>query len=137
MKKWFFASLKSMKKEVGSGAGSGFISRRYGSGDPDRIRTNMSGNPNTDFYSLHLIPVQPLWVGSLCIVDLGALLCIHDILVRIRIRGFVSLSFGSGVRILLFSSVSFSDLQADKKICCFCLLLTFLKVHLHFKDKKS
>ncbi len=33
--KYFFASLKSMKKEVGSGIGSGSISQRYGSGDPD------------------------------------------------------------------------------------------------------
>jgi hypothetical protein len=31
----FFASLKSVKKGVGSGVGSGFISQRYGSGDPD------------------------------------------------------------------------------------------------------
>jgi hypothetical protein len=35
----FFASLKSMRKEVGSGAGSGAgsgsINQRYGSGDPD------------------------------------------------------------------------------------------------------
>jgi hypothetical protein len=30
----FFASLKSMKKGVGSGAESGSISQRYGSGDP-------------------------------------------------------------------------------------------------------
>jgi hypothetical protein len=29
--KYFFASLKAMKKEVGSGS----ISERYGSGDPD------------------------------------------------------------------------------------------------------
>jgi hypothetical protein len=36
MKKFiFFASLKSLKKEVGSGVGSGFISQRYGSGNPD------------------------------------------------------------------------------------------------------
>jgi hypothetical protein len=36
-KKYFFASLKSMKKEVGSGvrSGSGSISKKYGSGDPD------------------------------------------------------------------------------------------------------
>jgi hypothetical protein len=33
--KFLFASLKTMKKGVGSGAGSGFISQRYGSGDPD------------------------------------------------------------------------------------------------------
>jgi|LakMenE01Jun11ns_1017448.scaffolds.fasta_scaffold8876058_1 hypothetical protein len=33
--KYFLASLKSMKKEVGSGVGSGSISQRYGSGDPD------------------------------------------------------------------------------------------------------
>jgi hypothetical protein len=32
---FFFASLKSMKKEVGSGIVSGSISQRYGSGDPD------------------------------------------------------------------------------------------------------
>jgi hypothetical protein len=30
---FFIASLKSMKKGVGSG--SGYISQRYGSGDPD------------------------------------------------------------------------------------------------------
>jgi hypothetical protein len=36
-KKYFFASLKSLKKEVGSGvgSGSGSISQRYGSGDQD------------------------------------------------------------------------------------------------------
>jgi hypothetical protein len=37
--KLFFASLKSMKKvvgsEVGSGSGVGSIIQRYGSGDPD------------------------------------------------------------------------------------------------------
>jgi len=31
----FFASLKSLKKGVGSVVGSGSISQRYGSGDPD------------------------------------------------------------------------------------------------------
>jgi hypothetical protein len=31
----FLASLKSMKKGVGSGVGSGSISQWYGSGDPD------------------------------------------------------------------------------------------------------
>jgi hypothetical protein len=31
----FFASLKSLKKGVGSGIGSGSISQRYGSADPD------------------------------------------------------------------------------------------------------
>jgi hypothetical protein len=34
-KKVFFTSLKSLKKEVGSGVVSGCISHRYGSGDPD------------------------------------------------------------------------------------------------------
>jgi hypothetical protein len=34
-RKNFFASLKSMKKGVGSGVGSGSISQRFGSGDPD------------------------------------------------------------------------------------------------------
>jgi hypothetical protein len=36
-KKYFFASLKSVKKVVGSGvrSGSGSISQRHGSGDPD------------------------------------------------------------------------------------------------------
>jgi hypothetical protein len=47
-------SLKSLKKVVGSGVGfgSGSISKRYGSGDPDsiRIRTKMSRIPNTAFY---------------------------------------------------------------------------------------
>jgi hypothetical protein len=37
----FLASLKSLKKGVGS------ISQKYGSGDPDRIRTKMSRIPNT------------------------------------------------------------------------------------------
>jgi hypothetical protein len=34
---FFFSSLKSLKKGVGSGVGSGseFISQRYGSEDPD------------------------------------------------------------------------------------------------------
>jgi hypothetical protein len=32
----FFASLKSLKKGVGSGVGSGSISQRYGSPDPDQ-----------------------------------------------------------------------------------------------------
>jgi hypothetical protein len=31
---FFLASLKSIKKGVGSGVGSGSISQRYGSGDP-------------------------------------------------------------------------------------------------------
>jgi hypothetical protein len=35
MKKYFFASFKSLKKAVGSGVGSGSISLRYGSEDPD------------------------------------------------------------------------------------------------------
>jgi hypothetical protein len=40
--KFFFASLKSLKKEVGSGVGSesGSISQRYGSGDPDQNVTD-------------------------------------------------------------------------------------------------
>jgi hypothetical protein len=32
---FFFVSLKSMKKGVGSGVGSGSVSQRYGSGDPN------------------------------------------------------------------------------------------------------
>ncbi len=36
VKKIVFASLTSMKKGVGSGTGSGTISQRYGSGDPDQ-----------------------------------------------------------------------------------------------------
>ncbi len=42
-----FASLKSMKKGVGSGSEAGSISQRYGSGDRIRIRTKMSRIPNT------------------------------------------------------------------------------------------
>jgi hypothetical protein len=34
-KNYFLASLKLMKKEVGSGFGSGSISQRYESGEPD------------------------------------------------------------------------------------------------------
>ncbi len=34
-KKFFFASLQSLKKGVGSGVGSGSISQRYRSADPD------------------------------------------------------------------------------------------------------
>jgi hypothetical protein len=34
-KNYFFASLKSLKKEVGSGFGFESISQRYGSADPD------------------------------------------------------------------------------------------------------
>ncbi len=44
----FFAFLKSMKKGVGSGVGSGSISQRYGSGF--RIHTKMSWIPNTGSY---------------------------------------------------------------------------------------
>jgi hypothetical protein len=44
-KKIFFASLKSLKKVVGSGS----ISQRYGSGGI-RIRTKMSRNLNTVFF---------------------------------------------------------------------------------------
>jgi hypothetical protein len=42
----FFASLKSLKKRVGSrvGSGSGYISQRYGSGDRDP-----DPHPNTGF----------------------------------------------------------------------------------------
>jgi hypothetical protein len=35
MKIFFFASLKSLKKGVGSGVRSGSISQRYGPADPD------------------------------------------------------------------------------------------------------
>jgi hypothetical protein len=35
LKKHFFTSLKSIKEGVGSGAGSGFISQKYKTGDPD------------------------------------------------------------------------------------------------------
>jgi hypothetical protein len=34
-KKYFFASLKSLKKGIGSGVGSRSISQRYGSTDQD------------------------------------------------------------------------------------------------------
>ncbi len=34
-KKYLFASLKSIKKGVESGVGSGSINQNYGSGDPD------------------------------------------------------------------------------------------------------
>jgi hypothetical protein len=34
-RKRFFASLNSMKKGIGPGVGSGSISQRYASGDPD------------------------------------------------------------------------------------------------------
>jgi hypothetical protein len=37
-KKFFWASLKSLKKGVGSGVGSGSVSQRYGSADPDPHR---------------------------------------------------------------------------------------------------
>jgi hypothetical protein len=44
----FYASLKSLKKEVGSGvgSGSGYSSQRYGSADPDphqKIRIHNAG----------------------------------------------------------------------------------------------
>ncbi len=52
----FYASLKSLKKgvgsRVGSESGSGSITQRYGSADPDPYRTKMSRNSNTDFSSL-------------------------------------------------------------------------------------
>ncbi len=52
-KKYFLASLKSMKKGVGSGvgSGSGSISQRYGT-DPGiriRIRTKCHGSPTLLF----------------------------------------------------------------------------------------
>jgi hypothetical protein len=43
--KFFFATLKSMKKGVASGVGSGSISQRYGSWDPDPYQ-NFT-DPNT------------------------------------------------------------------------------------------
>jgi hypothetical protein len=36
-KKYFFASLKSMKNDVEFGVGSGSICQRYGSSDPDLV----------------------------------------------------------------------------------------------------
>ncbi len=47
----FFASLKSLKKGVGSGvgSGSGSISQRYGSGDPDPDpQKNVTDPPTLD-----------------------------------------------------------------------------------------
>ncbi len=46
-KKYFFASLKSMKKEVGSRVGSGSTTQRYGSGDPDPDPHQNVTDPNT------------------------------------------------------------------------------------------
>jgi hypothetical protein len=43
--KYFFASLKSMKKEVGSGS----ISQRYGSGDPDPHQNVTVPDPQHSF----------------------------------------------------------------------------------------
>ncbi len=66
-KKLFFASLKSLKKAVGSWIGSGSISQRC------RIHTKMSGNPNTgrkhryllylEWHSLH----SAIWSSSLSV----------------------------------------------------------------------
>jgi hypothetical protein len=50
MIKYVLASLKSMKKRVGTGVGSGSasISQRYGSGDPDPDQ-NVNGSPTLPF----------------------------------------------------------------------------------------
>jgi hypothetical protein len=67
-----------MKKEVGAGTGSGSISQRYGSRDPDplvrgtdpgiriRIRTKMSQIPNTGFNTVLVQDITPKFM-SYCI----------------------------------------------------------------------
>ncbi len=54
----FFASLKSLKKGVGSGVGSGSISLRYRTDPRIRMRIKMSRIPNTDILQ-----------GNLCIMS--------------------------------------------------------------------
>jgi hypothetical protein len=59
----FFASLKSLKKEFGSrvGSGSGSISQRYGSGDPDPDHQNVT-DPQHWFVELEpllIVYIQP------------------------------------------------------------------------------
>jgi hypothetical protein len=53
MKRIFFTSLKSLKKGVGSGVGSGYISLRYGSGDPDQDPHQNVTDPQHCFCHLH------------------------------------------------------------------------------------
>ncbi len=49
---FFLASLKSMKKGVGSVVRSGSISQRYGSGDPDPDpHQNVTRIPNTAYFT--------------------------------------------------------------------------------------
>ncbi len=63
-KKYFFlASLKSMKKLVGSEVGSGSISQRYGSGNPD---PDLDPHQNvTDPHHWLMVPyIQPGYQSS-------------------------------------------------------------------------
>ncbi len=64
---------------------------------------------------------------------------IHDILVWIRIRESMPLTNGSGswIRILLFSSLTFKMPAKNYSnfLTQFFLLVTFLKVHLHYFSK--
>ena len=66
-----------MKKEIGSGVGSGSesISQRYGSGDPDPHqnitdpqhccnRTSNSGLPDHYLLGITSVPIQKLFCGS-------------------------------------------------------------------------
>ncbi len=55
-KNYFFASIKSLKKGVGSGVGSGSISQRYGSADPDPHQ-NVTDPQHWKIYSLFILPV--------------------------------------------------------------------------------
>jgi hypothetical protein len=56
MKKiFFFASLMSKKKGVGFGVGSGSISQRYGSGEPDAYENVMDPQ--------HCVSQNPLLLG--------------------------------------------------------------------------
>ncbi len=66
----FFASLQSLKKEVGSGvgSGSGFISQRYGSADLDPHQNvtdpqHTAGENFKSVYGPHILSSTPNGLG--------------------------------------------------------------------------
>jgi hypothetical protein len=74
--KFFFVSLKSMKKGVGSGVGygSGSISQRYGSGDPDPDPHQNVTDPNAGLKNFKqgntsFLPPLPFLKGSPLLVS--------------------------------------------------------------------
>ncbi len=82
-KKYFFASLKSMRKGVETGVGSGSIRQRYRSGDPDPHQ-NVTDPQHCLAHCLQITTVWPhtggfsrplLYLSYLFILQLSRLRC--------------------------------------------------------------